>query len=79
MSWLGNGFREQAQALSDASASMYAPNEEEQQQEEEKVEQEKLQEGEAKHLSKDCPGSDRRDPKELLMASRQGQTALRVM
>ena len=30
MSWLGNGFREQAQALSDAYASMYAPKEEEQ-------------------------------------------------
>ena len=28
MSWLGNGFREQAQALSDAYASMYAPKEE---------------------------------------------------
>ena len=43
MHWLGNGFREEAQALSDAYAQMYAPKEE--QQEEEKVDQEELQEG----------------------------------
>ena len=38
MSWLGNGFREQAQALSDAYASMYAPKEE-------TTEEEQLDEG----------------------------------
>ena len=42
MHWLGKGFREEAQALSDAYAQMYAPKEEQQ---EEKVEQEELSEG----------------------------------
>ena len=43
MSWLGNGFREEAKSLADAYAQMYAPQEEKQ--EEEKVEQEELSEG----------------------------------
>ena len=46
MSWLGNGFREEARSLSDAYAQMYAQPEE--------VEQEELSEGEKKEGKKDA-------------------------
>ena len=42
MSWLGNGFREEAKSLADAYAQMYAPQEEKQ---EEEKEEEVLTEG----------------------------------